>query len=174
MKGNVLVIFGHSFYLRIFLNKKFYIFVVYQIADKEPRGNLARNKKQRETMENDQSCIRLLADKVQIDNCREILQERETAFSRLSDLLALAGNEVRLKILFLLEEEKELCPCDLADILGMSIPAVSQHLRKLKDGNIIIRRREKQTIFYSLKADQLSLLRPFFRNIIDYSRQETV
>ncbi|WP_301930812.1 ArsR family transcriptional regulator [Ferruginibacter sp.] len=27
-----------------------------------------------------------------------------------------------------MEEEKELCPCDLADILGMSIPAVSQHL----------------------------------------------
>ena len=25
--------------------------------------------------------------------------------------------------MYLLEEEKELCPCDLADILGMSIPA---------------------------------------------------
>ncbi|MBK9939143.1 MAG: ArsR family transcriptional regulator, partial [Chitinophagaceae bacterium] len=35
-------------------------------------------------------------------------------------------------MIYLLEEEKELCPCDLSDILGMSIPAVSQHLRKLR------------------------------------------
>ena len=88
-------------------------------------------------MDNNQSCIRLFADKVQINNCRETLQANENAFKELSSSLALAGNEVRLKILFLLEEEKELCPCDLSDILGMSIPAVSQHLRKLKDGNII-------------------------------------
>lgn len=113
-------------------------------------------------MENNQSCIRVFADKVQIDNCRETLQANEKAFGQLSSLLALAGNEVRLKILFLLEKENELCPCDLSDILGMSIPAISQHLRKLKDGNIVEGRREGQTIFYSLKPEQLTLMRPFF------------
>ncbi|HVA99427.1 MAG TPA: metalloregulator ArsR/SmtB family transcription factor [Bacteroidia bacterium] len=116
-------------------------------------------------MKNNQSCIRVFADKVQINNCREILRANDNAFAQLSSLLALAGNEVRLKILFLLEEENELCPCDLSDILGMSIPAVSQHLRKLKDGNIIEARREGQTIFYSLKLQQLTLLRPFFKII---------
>ena len=125
-------------------------------------------------MDNNQSCIRLFADKVQIDNCRETLQANENAFKELSSSLALAGNEVRLKILFLLEEEKELCPCDLSDILGMSIPAVSQHLRKLKDGNIIEGRREGQTIFYSLKKAQLNLLHPFFKHIINNSKKETV
>lgn len=116
-------------------------------------------------MENNQPCIRVFADKIQIDNCRATLQANEKAFGQLSSLLALAGNEVRLKILFLLEEENELCPCDLSDILGMSIPAVSQHLRKLKDGNIIEARRSGQTIFYSLKPEQLTLLRPFFKII---------
>jgi len=120
-------------------------------------------------MENNQSCIRIFADKVQIDNCRETLQANKKAFEPLSGLLALAGNEVRLKILFLLEEENELCPCDLSDILGMSIPAVSQHIRKLKDGNMIERRKEGQTIFYSLKAEQLDLLRPFFKYIVTHS-----
>ena len=118
-------------------------------------------------MENNQSCIRVFADKVQIENCRAILQTNDKAFTVLSGLLALAGNEVRLKILFLLEEENELCPCDLADILGMSIPAISQHLRKLKDGGIIGARRSGQTIFYSLKAEQLKLLQPFFKIIIN-------
>lgn len=118
-------------------------------------------------MENNQSCTRVFADKVQIAYCKENLRANEKAFGQLSGLLALAGNEVRLKILFLLEEENELCPCDLSDILGMSIPAVSQHLRKLKDGNIIEGRRERQTIFYSLKPEQLTLLRQFFKIIAD-------
>ncbi|MDP2060731.1 MAG: metalloregulator ArsR/SmtB family transcription factor, partial [Flavobacteriaceae bacterium] len=96
-------------------------------------------------------CIRLFADQVQIGNCKEKLYSNAKTFSRLSNLLALAGNEVRLKILFLLEEEDELCPCDLADILGMSVPAVSQHLRKLKDGEVVTTRRDGQTIYYSLR-----------------------
>ncbi len=116
-------------------------------------------------MENNKSCIRVFADKVQIDNCREILKANDKAFGLLSGLLALAGNEVRLKILFLLKKENELCPCDLSDILGMSIPAVSQHLRKLKDGNIIETRRSGQTIFYSIKPEQLTLLHPLFKII---------
>jgi ArsR family transcriptional regulator, lead/cadmium/zinc/bismuth-responsive transcriptional repressor len=77
----------------------------------------------------------------------------------------LAGNEVRLKMIYLLEEEKELCPCDLDDILGMSIPAVSQHLRKLKDGNIVETRKEAQTIYYSLSEENIKILKPFFKHI---------
>ena len=123
-------------------------------------------------MDSNRSCIRVFADKVQIDNCRETLQSNQNAFKALSGTLALAGNEVRLKILFLLEEESELCPCDLSDILGMSIPAVSQHLRKLKDGSMIEGRRDGQTIFYSLKKEQLNLLRPFFKQIIDHPKKE--
>lgn len=116
-------------------------------------------------MKNNQDCSRIFADKVQIENCKEIVQKNSVAFNQLSDLLALAGNEVRLKILFLLEEENELCPCDIADILEMSIPAISQHLRKLKDGGIVETRRVGQTIFYSLKEIHLALLKPFFKHI---------
>jgi DNA-binding transcriptional ArsR family regulator len=125
-------------------------------------------------MKNEQTCIRIFADKVQIDNCKKIIQKNEEAFSRLSALLALAGNDVRLKILYLLLEEKELCPCDLADILGMSIPAISQHLRKLKDGNMIEGRREGQTIFYSLKDDQTELIQMLCKKFIIPSKKQTV
>jgi len=115
-------------------------------------------------MTND-TCIRLQADIEQIKSCREKLKANSKSFLQLGQVLALAGNEVRLKILFLLEEENELCPCDLSDILRMSIPAISQHLRKLKDGNIIEGRKEGQTIFYSLRSENLKILRPFFKII---------
>lgn len=122
-------------------------------------------------MDKNQSCIRLFADHVQIENCRQTMQDNQLAFKDLSKTLALAGNEVRLKILFLLEEENELCPCDLADILEMTVPAVSQHIRKLKDGNLIEGRRDGQTIFYSLKIDHLDLLRSFFNQITHQEKE---
>jgi DNA-binding transcriptional ArsR family regulator len=111
------------------------------------------------------TCIRIFADHEQIKNCKDRLKTAQKSFYQLSNILSLAGNEVRLKILYLLEEEKELCPCDLADILGMSIPAISQHLRKLKDGNIVVTRKEGQTIYYSLTQGNLKILKPFFKHI---------
>jgi ArsR family transcriptional regulator, lead/cadmium/zinc/bismuth-responsive transcriptional repressor len=112
-----------------------------------------------------EKCIRIFADQAQINECKSKLKANSTSFSQLGKVLELAGNEVRLKILYLLEEENELCPCDLSDILGMSIPAVSQHLRKLKDGNVIESRRDGQTIYYSLKEEHLKILKPFFKYI---------
>lgn len=71
----------------------------------------------------------------------------------LADLLALAGNLQRLKILYLLFAHKEMCVCDLAEVLELSDSAASQHLRKLKDKNIVKTRRTGQTIFYSLVSN---------------------
>jgi len=111
------------------------------------------------------SCIRILADEAQINECRGKLKDTALLFAELSYVLELSANETRLKILYLLNEEKELCPCDLSDILGMSIQAISQHLRKLKDGQIIQSRREAQTIYYSLRTNHLKVLKPFFKYV---------
>lgn len=118
-----------------------------------------------------EKCTRVFADFEQIQGCRKKLKAAQKSLTALSDILALAGNEVRLKIIYLLQEEKELCPCDLADILGMSIPAVSQHLRKLKDGNIVAVRKSAQTIYYSLHHENLQILEPFFIHIDHQTEQ---
>ena len=121
------------------------------------------------------TCIRLFADHEQIKSCKNKLRTAQESFASLSNILALAGNEVRLKIVYLLEEEKELCPCDLSDILGISIPAVSQHLRKLKDGNIVETRKQGQTIYYSLAQENLKILKLFFKHInVQTQKLETV
>jgi DNA-binding transcriptional ArsR family regulator len=109
------------------------------------------------------SCIRVEADVRQIQNCREVIQELDTSFNELSNILSLTGNPVRLKILYLLHQEDHLCVCDLSDILEMNVSAISQHLRKLKDRNMVLSRKEAQTIFYSIKKDKIPLLIPFFK-----------
>ena len=118
------------------------------------------------------TCIRPYADQVLIGECKKKLQKAETSFGRLSQVLSLAGNDVRMKMLYLLEEENELCVCDLADILEMTIPAVSQHLRKLKDGNILQTRRSGQTIYYSLKEEHLEIIKPLFQHITIVNRKK--
>ncbi|WKK57418.1 metalloregulator ArsR/SmtB family transcription factor [Sphingobacterium sp. BN32] len=115
------------------------------------------------------SCIRQQADIEQINRCKDRVLELNDSFDYLSNGLELAGNIVRLKILFLLYEEKRLCVCDISDVLGMTISAVSQHLRKLKDRNLVETDREAQTIFYSLTKEYEKLLKPFFK-ILDENK----
>ena len=119
-------------------------------------------------MENN-SCIRQQADVEQINRCKDTVSELNESFDYLANGLSLVGNSVRLKILYLIFEEKRLCVCDLSDILGMNISAISQHLRKMKDRNLLETEREAQTIFYSLTAEYSTLLNPFFE-ILDKNK----
>ncbi|ARN77389.1 MULTISPECIES: ArsR/SmtB family transcription factor [Flavobacteriaceae] len=119
-------------------------------------------------MENN-SCIRQQADIEQINRCKDTVSELNESFDYLANGLSLVGNSVRLKILYLLFEEKRLCVCDLSDILGMNISAISQHLRKMKDRNLLETERDAQTIFYSLTTEYEKLLNPFFE-ILDKNK----
>ncbi|HFB99749.1 MAG TPA: ArsR family transcriptional regulator [Phaeodactylibacter sp.] len=118
-------------------------------------------------------CIRLEANIEQINNCKSTIEKFGDSFEMLSGALHLAGNNVRLKILFLLLQEEKLCVCDLSDILSMKISAVSQHLRKLKDRKIIQPKRDAQTIFYSLTPKYEEIFAPFF-DLIDENKIMTM
>lgn len=120
------------------------------------------------------SCIRQKADHKQINRCKDRVYELNESFDFLSNGLELAGNIVRLKILFLLFEEKKLCVCDLSDILGMGVSAISQHLKKLKDRNLIETERQAQTIFYSLTKTYEKMLELFFKIIEEKQISETI
>ena len=120
------------------------------------------------------TCIRQQADTKQIFRCKERVSELNESFDILSSRLELAGNNVRLKILFLLYEENRLCVCDISDILGMTISAISQHLKKLKDRKLIQSEKEAQTIFYSLTEEYEEMLKPFFKILDNNKILETI
>jgi len=114
-----------------------------------------------------QICIRLEADAKQIMDCRATINELDNSMTFVSEVLKLAGNKVRLQILLLLQKESRLCVCDLSDILEMNVSAISQHLRKLKDRDLIYATKEAQTIFYALNKDKSFILNPLFELIKD-------
>ena len=68
-----------------------------------------------------------------------------------AQVLKLFGDKTRLAIAKILSEQ-ECCVCELVGLFDMSQPAVSQHIRKLKDYGIVKEKRKSQWIFYSLNA----------------------
>ena len=120
------------------------------------------------------SCIRLEADTEQINRCKKLLTDQSGTIDSITSVLNLAGNTVRFNILFLLQIERRLCVCDLSDILGISISAVSQHLRKLKDRQLIFSEKKGQTIFYSNNEPQIQMLNTFFDMITDEPKKGAI
>jgi DNA-binding transcriptional ArsR family regulator len=67
-----------------------------------------------------------------------------------AELMKLAGNSTRLKLLYLLESLSEVSVSDISELLGVSVSAVSQHLSKLRARGLVSSRRDAQTIYYRL------------------------
>jgi DNA-binding transcriptional ArsR family regulator len=111
----------------------------------------------------DITCTRQFVEPAKIQGLQSLIHDRGKALETLAETLQAAGNDNRLKILWLLTVEQELCPCDLADVLGISVPAVSQQLQKLRSQGLVIRRRDGVTIFYALTDTPFTrILRTFF------------
>lgn len=64
-----------------------------------------------------------------------------------AELLSAMANEKRLEILRLLQHT-EVKVSDLAKLVGLSMSAVSQHLFKLRELNVVTTRRFGQEIYY--------------------------
>ncbi len=94
---------------------------------------------------------------------RDQIEGNEPLHALQSVLSALSG-QTRLKILYLLHREPELCVCDLADILGDSTSAVSHQLRILREHDLVTTRRDGTTTFYALNE-------PVVRRYLDLERE---
>jgi ArsR family transcriptional regulator, arsenate/arsenite/antimonite-responsive transcriptional repressor len=82
-----------------------------------------------------------------------------------SQLLKLLGDKTRLTIMKLLESH-DCCVCEFVEIFKMSQPAISQHLRKLRDLELVKEERRGQWIFYSINQDHEEY--PLISSILEY------
>ena len=78
-------------------------------------------------------------------------------FGRLSDFFKALGDPTRTKIVWALDQ-RELCVCDLANVLGMTKSAVSHQLAVLRSAAFVKCRRDGKTVYYSLDDDHVKKL----------------
>lgn len=83
---------------------------------------------------------------------------------KMVDTLKLVSDKSRLTILLLLQE-KELCVCEIVEILKTSQPNISQHMRKLKDGGLVKELKRGQWVYYSLTIEDKPFLFELFKNL---------
>lgn len=80
----------------------------------------------------------------------------------MSDKLKLLSDYTRLTMLSLLKD-REFCVCELVEILEVSQPAVSQHLRKLKSQGVVKESKRGQWVYYSLNVAD----KPYIQAVLD-------
>lgn len=68
------------------------------------------------------------------------------------------SDDTRIKIAYSLSLEKELCVCDVANIVGSTTATASHHLRLLKNLGLAKYRKEGKLVFYSLDDDHVKKL----------------
>lgn len=71
---------------------------------------------------------------------------------------------IRIKVIELLRH-RELCVCDLCDILDISQSKLSFHLKNLKEANLVNARQEGRWIYYSLNLPQFQVLEQYLADI---------
>ena len=75
----------------------------------------------------------------------------------LAELYRIFADSTRIRILYVLFE-KEVCVCDIAAVLDMTVSAVSHQLRLLRGAHLVKFRRVGKICFYSLADDHVKTI----------------
>ena len=103
---------------------------------------------------------------------------REEEFQTVAEIFKQLCDGRRIQIFWLLCHCEE-CVINIAAMVGMSSPAVSHHLRQLKNSGLIVSRREGKEVYYrAAETEQTQLLHAMSEKMAaisclgDFSRHE--
>ena len=75
--------------------------------------------------------------------------------SSVAQMLTAIADKNRVKITYALCQDDELCVCDIANIIGVTVANASHHLRTLHKQGIVKFRKEGKLAFYSLDDEHI-------------------
>src|SRR4051794_22263124 len=93
------------------------------------------------------------------------VQRVTVELENIATILKLLGDKTRLTMVKMLDTN-DYCVCEFVGIFKMSQPAISQHVRKLKDAGLIQETRRGQWIIYSLNKD--SRYYPLVQSLLEH------
>lgn len=93
------------------------------------------------------------------------IAELERKAGEAAGLLKLLANENRLLILCRLAAKGEMAVNELAQALKLSQSALSQHLAKMREEDLLATRRAAQTVFYRIADPNAARLLALLKNI---------
>lgn len=82
------------------------------------------------------------------------LKAELAGIENLSHLFKALADETRVRIAVALSKE-ELCVCDVATLMEISVATASHHLRRLRDMGLAKYRKQGKMVFYSLDDEHV-------------------
>ena len=99
------------------------------------------------------TCDIFCYDEEKVNRIRNDIEQ--TNITAAAKLLKAIADENRAKITYALCQEEELCVCDIANVIGVSVANASHHLRTLNKQGLVSFRKEGKLAFYSLSNSHI-------------------
>ncbi len=112
------------------------------------------SEKQNRIKEEIECCSEKNIGKVAKTRIEEIAEDDTESIEMLASFFSVFSDPTRLRIIKALIKE-ELCVCDIANLLSLKQPCVSQQLSTLWKARIVKRRKEGNQVFYRLEDEHI-------------------
>lgn len=104
-----------------------------------------------------------------------IIPEKGVKMSDLKNMtriLKALADEGRLRIVILLVGKKKLCVCEIKELIGLSQPTISSHLRLLENAGILESSKEGLWVNYSLNSNTSEGFRGLINLIYSWLKED--
>ena len=85
---------------------------------------------------------------------------------KITKILKALADESRIRIVALLKKRNGLCVCEITEIIGLSQPTISSHLKKLQDAEIITYSKDGLWVKYGLDENMEKEVEQFLNSIV--------
>lgn len=92
----------------------------------------------------------------------------DTSIYNMAEFFKVLNDPTRLKIINALILS-EMCVCDISALLGMNQPAISHHLKVLRQSKLIKYRRDGKIVYYSLDDEHI---KPIFNQCLNHVNEK--
>lgn len=76
----------------------------------------------------------------------------ENDLKNIEKIIKALADKNRLRIVYLLSEKKDICVCEITDIIGLSQPTISSHLRLLENAGLVESNKDGLWVNYNINS----------------------
>ncbi|MCJ7727468.1 MAG: metalloregulator ArsR/SmtB family transcription factor [Actinobacteria bacterium] len=96
-----------------------------------------------------------------------------STLKKITRVLKALADENRIRILYLLNEKKDLCVCEIREIIGLSQPTISSHLKLLENNELVTFNKDGKWVNYSMNPDLNVKLKQMLNDIFSMIKTDS-
>lgn len=96
-----------------------------------------------------------------------------STFKKITRVLKALADENRIRILYLLSERKDLCVCEIREVIGLSQPTISSHLKLLENNELVTFNKDGKWVNYSMNPDLNVKLKQMLNDIFSMIKTDS-